>query len=1007
LIIVLVAVAACTGTFDLQIETTPGPEATITALESENAELATQVATGSSTPTPPDLGALAYVQGGDVWVRSFPDGERRRLTTDGRNRAPRWSPTGEWLAFRKGEHDQVWIIWTEGEDAYAINEGIPVEAYAWSPGEDRLAYVDAPNGELRVQSAGAPHPRVLVQDTWENPATPPPQQQRSVLEIAWSPDGTRIAYTLLEHSRQPDEASGPPSYQGLWVVPVEGGEPKELYVSGVPQRGAVRLFGWTADGAYLLFWQGEILSASMLADGVPLYALPVDGGEPLQLTEAVLPHADFITPAPTGSRVAVVAGESRITWNNKRLAVVQPGRGDFTYLTVENVAALSTTWSPDGTRLAYAAGPTVEDWGGGPARGAMMARDLWLIDVDGTEPRQLTDDPSYRDERPLWSADGSHILFARLDSEDRASLWLVPVAGGDAEQVVEELTPAPEWFGFYGHIAWREYFDWWRGGVQSTIADAADPAPPTAATQPPDPASASPGASTTPTPFTGTDVVLDCAAVYPGMPGCLRNTPLVDGRLAFVDERSPFDGVPTMLDLASGEHHELGKRPNGLRGWSPSGAYLLTDTGVYNKNGELAFPIDEPGACLRPFWAPPSAVTTQGEALICQTDRGGLVAYGFNGTESRELLPPGTLGAEGRDTVLLSTEGILAWSPSGVGLAETDEWSQELHARTASTDADPTSHLLSSDIRETYFELIDWGPGTRLILAGRGMLSTSVWVDGVPLVTIHADTGDITELGVTMLLTPEAYAWHPTRPGLLALAAGSNRFINANKRMVLLDVVTGTITYVTGEEEATFTPSWSPDGEQIAYAAVRRSPQAVGDGDAMEQTLQGRAIYVFDYQTGDRRPLTEPGAAIDAWPQWTTDGQDIIYVRKHAGKMDVRVVALDGSRDDLLLTGLPERTCVYGGCRWDRILAYSPAPPTTEDAGDDEGVAAQGHTALRDLEDYIRDHIQNDRPGTLRYPMTTEGVLCCEPGTSEAGHPDGRWPRVGGADNRWVDIDPQ
>lgn len=50
-------------------------------------------------------------------------------------------------------------------------------------------------------------------------------------------------------------------------------------------------------------------------------------------------------------------------------------------------------------------------------------------------------------------------------------------------------------------------------------------APPTPATQPPDPASASPGASTTPTPFTGTDVVLDCAAVYPGMPGCLRDTP--------------------------------------------------------------------------------------------------------------------------------------------------------------------------------------------------------------------------------------------------------------------------------------------------------------------------------------------------------------------------------------------------------------------------------------------------------------------------------------------------
>lgn len=28
-------------------------------------------------------------------------------------------------------------------------------------------------------------------------------------------------------------------------------------------------------------------------------------------------------------------------------------------------------------------------------------------------------------ERPLWSADGSTILFARFDENDRASLWMV------------------------------------------------------------------------------------------------------------------------------------------------------------------------------------------------------------------------------------------------------------------------------------------------------------------------------------------------------------------------------------------------------------------------------------------------------------------------------------------------------------------------------------------------------------------------------------------------------
>lgn len=50
LVAALALVTACTGTFDLAVETTPGPEATLAALEAENARLTTQVAT-MATPT--------------------------------------------------------------------------------------------------------------------------------------------------------------------------------------------------------------------------------------------------------------------------------------------------------------------------------------------------------------------------------------------------------------------------------------------------------------------------------------------------------------------------------------------------------------------------------------------------------------------------------------------------------------------------------------------------------------------------------------------------------------------------------------------------------------------------------------------------------------------------------------------------------------------------------------------------------------------------------------------
>jgi len=421
------------------------------------------------------------------------------------------------------------------------------------------------------------------------------------------------------------------------------------------------------------------------------------------------------------------------------------------------------------------------------------------------------------------------------------------------------------------------------------------------------------------------DKTVDCASVYPGLPGCLQDESLVDGRLAFVDERFPFDGRPTIVGLGQGRVETLGEQPSSLRGWSPSGAYLLTSH-VYRDDGERMASFEALGACKRPFWAPPGAFPAPNDWLICQTENGRLDARTLPEGEVRLLLPSGTLTPDTPDTILLSGDGLLAWTPGLDALAEARSWVQELYVRPVDSGEDPTVLHLSDDIRTTYYQLVDWVPGTRLILAGRGMLSASLWVDGISLVTVDADTGEIGDLGAVMLLTPEAYAWHPRRPGLLALAAGGGRFINTNKRLTLLDVTHGDHgdpTYLSGEEQVAFAPAWSPDGTCLAYAGAA-SAGVIGDGETMEQTLQGRAIYIVNPETRERHPLTEPGHAIDGWPRWSADGQHLLYTRQQKGHTDVRVVAVDGSSDELLLTGLADPPCFYGGCGWDRMLAYSP-----------------------------------------------------------------------------------
>ena len=141
-------------------------------------------------------------------------------------------------------------------------------------------------------------------------------------------------------------------------------------------------------------------------------------------------------------------------------------------LTSPDLAASSPAWSADGQRIAYVAMPDRGDLGGGnEAQAGLMQRRLWVVNADGSNVQQLTDDPAYRDEYPLWSTDGNYVLFVRVDAQDRASLWLVRSEGDTPRRVVDELSQGPgqpKYFGrwrttvipYYGHMDWSVLFDW-------------------------------------------------------------------------------------------------------------------------------------------------------------------------------------------------------------------------------------------------------------------------------------------------------------------------------------------------------------------------------------------------------------------------------------------------------------------------------------------------------------------------------------------------------------------
>lgn len=452
---------------------TPKPTETLTPPPSS----ATLRPTLSSmtTPTNSDLGKLAYIQDSDIWVKSLPNGQPQRLTTDGHHHEPHWSSSGQWLAFRTGE-SQVWVMRADGSAHHPLNESKSIKDFAWAPNIDRLAFTTDDRALLAVNADGSDRQAFVMPDS-RQPIT-------GVQSLAWSPDGQWLAVVRGEILK---EGAPPDRYDSVWRVRVDSSEAIELLNGGRPSDREFIVAGWSSDSSTILLWINPGYSGSALADGVPLYALSVKGNSLVQLVadldtgsgpraKIVLAHSDFVAPAPANfaaTHIALTVGDYRATWTNKRIGIADVRTGKIGLLTSKDQAAFSPDWSPDGGRLAYVAMPDKGDLGGGEdARLGMMNRRISIVSAQGDpQPRQLTNDSAYRDERPLWSADGLSILFARLDRENQSSVWLVSAQGGEPQRIVDELTPAPEWFGYYGYIDWNDLFDWWRGsaGLASSL----------------------------------------------------------------------------------------------------------------------------------------------------------------------------------------------------------------------------------------------------------------------------------------------------------------------------------------------------------------------------------------------------------------------------------------------------------------------------------------------------------------------------------------------------------
>ena len=248
-----------------------------------------------------------------------------------------------------------------------------------------------------------------------------------------SPDGSLIAFTLQSCNGEEDTTSS-----AIWLVSNTGGkaEPPRQLTGGEHHDIMPR---WSPDGRTLAFLSdrtgtpqiyllsmngGEASQLSNLPNGVMEYSWRPDGS--MLLAHSYWKPQDDQESSDT-SNIAVVYTRLDAQWDgigykqgrHQQLWLI-PLEGSAIRLTSEPVDIVQSSWSPDGTEIAFCSNRRPD-----PDLSVSMA--LWVLTITNGQMRRLTPEEGLA-QMPSWSYDGQTIAYLYTPDQSEAgntSPWIV------------------------------------------------------------------------------------------------------------------------------------------------------------------------------------------------------------------------------------------------------------------------------------------------------------------------------------------------------------------------------------------------------------------------------------------------------------------------------------------------------------------------------------------------------------------------------------------------------